>query len=294
MVGFRVGAADAEYLETEFEPAFTPNDLVNMPKYNVILKLMINGVSSEPFTAITMPINEKHRSNNAEKVIRVSRERYGNPVAEVEERISRWMGAEFHEQSAVMIGSAEEEADPMRIEALVGAKEYEEMPTPKDAPTPVVREMETPKEQVAAPALAPTPIPKSEPIPVAAEQEQPKPPVVENTKPIIASMPQPPKPQPAPDRTPFQNRPAPKRDFAPKQRKPFGNQRGPKKVVRPPQKRDNPIWDTVATVQEQKIEQLFTPKPAPTQESNPLPRPEPVNQIETDKEVIQPGEVHKF
>ncbi|HEX3099414.1 MAG TPA: type IV secretion system DNA-binding domain-containing protein, partial [Patescibacteria group bacterium] len=100
MVVFRVGAADAEYLETEFEPAFTPNDIVNIPKYNVILKLMINGVSSDPFTATTIQVDESWYTGNADKVIKVSRERYANPSAEVEDKINRWMGADFHEASA--------------------------------------------------------------------------------------------------------------------------------------------------------------------------------------------------
>ncbi len=100
MVVFRVGAADAEYLETEFEPHFTPVDIVNIPKYNIILKLMINGVASDPFTATGLMVDENWRTDNAEKAIKVSRERYGNKKEEVEDKISRWMGAEFHEASA--------------------------------------------------------------------------------------------------------------------------------------------------------------------------------------------------
>ncbi len=100
MVVFRVGAADAEFLETEFEPTFTPNDIVNIPKYHVILKLMINGVASDPFTASTIQVDESWFTGNAEKVIKVSRERYANPMADVEDKINRWMGAEFHEASA--------------------------------------------------------------------------------------------------------------------------------------------------------------------------------------------------
>lgn len=100
MVVFRVGAADAEFLETEFEPSFTPVDIVNIPKYNVILKLMINGVASDPFTATSLQVDESWYTGNSEKVIKVSRERYANPSAEVEDKINRWMGAEFHEASA--------------------------------------------------------------------------------------------------------------------------------------------------------------------------------------------------
>lgn len=108
IVTFRVGAADAEFLETEFDPVFTPNDLVNLPKYHVILKLMINGVASEPFSGITLAPNESYITDNSEKVIRVSRERFTNPVSVVEDKIARWMGDEFHQGTANLaaVGSA--------------------------------------------------------------------------------------------------------------------------------------------------------------------------------------------
>lgn len=99
MVVFRVGAGDAEELVKEFTPTFTEDDLVNLTKYNVYLKLMIDGVSSVPFSAVTLPPLHK-ASGNAGKVIRVSRERYGNPRNIVEEKIIRWSGLQetMHEQ----------------------------------------------------------------------------------------------------------------------------------------------------------------------------------------------------
>jgi len=48
MIVFRVGADDAEFLEKEFEPEFTPQDIVNLPNFKIYLKLMIDGVSSLP------------------------------------------------------------------------------------------------------------------------------------------------------------------------------------------------------------------------------------------------------
>lgn len=106
MITFRIGAADAEFLEKEFMPQFTENDLVNIPKYTVLLKLMINGVASDPFTAETLAPSTYVRRGSAEKVIRVSRERYANPVSEVEDKIMRWMGQDYHEQAAVIASHA--------------------------------------------------------------------------------------------------------------------------------------------------------------------------------------------
>src|SRR5690606_30529843 len=50
MMTFRVGATDAEYLEKEYAPAFTAEDLVNLDRYQIYLKLMIDGMASAPFS----------------------------------------------------------------------------------------------------------------------------------------------------------------------------------------------------------------------------------------------------
>ncbi len=86
---FRVGATDAEFLVSEFEPIFTEIDLVNLTKYNIYLKLMIDGVASQAFSATTLPPSAR-KEGNAEKIIKVSRERYASKREEVEERISKW------------------------------------------------------------------------------------------------------------------------------------------------------------------------------------------------------------
>lgn len=96
MVTFRIGGPDAEMLVKEFTPVFTEEDIVNLPKFQVFLKLMIDGLASQPFSAITMPpIGSPTES--AEKVIRVSRERYSESRDKVEEKIMRWTGADFGE-----------------------------------------------------------------------------------------------------------------------------------------------------------------------------------------------------
>ena len=43
IIAFRVGAEDAEFLEKEFMPEFLQNDLVNLSKANIYIKLMIYG-----------------------------------------------------------------------------------------------------------------------------------------------------------------------------------------------------------------------------------------------------------
>jgi len=90
LVSFRVGAEDAEYLEKEFAPEFYAEDLVNLAKYTVYLTLMIDGVAGRPFSAETLPPFPKLKKSNREKIIKVSRERYGTSQKIVEEKIARW------------------------------------------------------------------------------------------------------------------------------------------------------------------------------------------------------------
>lgn len=93
MVIFRVGADDAEFLEKEFEPEFTAQDLVNLPNYHIYLKLMIDGVTSRPFSASTLPPIKVDVSKGVkEKIIDISRKLYTRPRAIVEDEIYKWSG----------------------------------------------------------------------------------------------------------------------------------------------------------------------------------------------------------
>jgi CxxC-x17-CxxC domain-containing protein len=93
IISFRVGALDAEFLEKEFEPIFMQNDIVNLPKYTIYLKLMIDGIAGDAFSAITLPpVYIEDTLENEEKVIAFSREHYASSKAEVEDKISKWAG----------------------------------------------------------------------------------------------------------------------------------------------------------------------------------------------------------
>lgn len=92
LITFRVGAVDAEFLEKEFMPEFIIDDLVNLDKYNIYLKLMIDGAASKAFSATTLPpyptpVPEK---SNKDKIIKLSQERYTNLKGDIEEKLAKW------------------------------------------------------------------------------------------------------------------------------------------------------------------------------------------------------------
>ena len=103
MIMFRVGADDAKYLATEIHPPFTEEDLVNLPRYSMYLKLMIDGATSQPFSATTERLKPPDASIK-EHVTAASRQIYGKPKALVEAeqlaRHSQYNGYyEQHQQS---------------------------------------------------------------------------------------------------------------------------------------------------------------------------------------------------
>ena len=90
MMSFRVGAYDAEVLEKEFSPQFLIEDLVSLGRFQCYLKLMIDGVTSPPFSASTMPPIEKPIVSFVKEIIENSRAVYAKPREIVERDIVAW------------------------------------------------------------------------------------------------------------------------------------------------------------------------------------------------------------
>jgi hypothetical protein len=84
LISFRVGAEDAKYLSREFYPVFSEADLTCIPNYHIYLKLMIDGHTSQPFSAVTLPPADRKESFK-EKIIGASRKKYGREQKKVQE-----------------------------------------------------------------------------------------------------------------------------------------------------------------------------------------------------------------
>lgn len=54
IISFRIGTEDAYYLAKEMYPKFETESFINLANYRIYLKLMINGVPSKPFSAMTL------------------------------------------------------------------------------------------------------------------------------------------------------------------------------------------------------------------------------------------------
>ncbi len=87
IITFRVGAEDAKFLAREFYPIFNESDLVNLPNHQIYLKLMIDGHTSNAFSAITLP-PETATESYRQEIIEQARTTYGAPKVDVERQIS--------------------------------------------------------------------------------------------------------------------------------------------------------------------------------------------------------------
>jgi hypothetical protein len=54
IICFRLGLTDAKVMEREFYPVFSYDDFVSLPKYNIYIKLLIDGSESKGFSAATI------------------------------------------------------------------------------------------------------------------------------------------------------------------------------------------------------------------------------------------------
>ncbi|MDO8504881.1 MAG: type IV secretion system DNA-binding domain-containing protein [Candidatus Liptonbacteria bacterium] len=181
MLIFRVGAADADFLAKEVEPEFTPQDMVNLPNRRIYLKLMVDGVTSRPFSANTLPpIKTQFEAADPDEVIKNSRKRYARPRYIIEEEISAWLSVVQSGQSLgkpqpeyLKPSGAPREADRGREDSRPGSRTFDgvsrEMSSRPPFRPPEIR-------RSAEPAVKETP-----PTPVAHRPAEPS--VIKETPP---------------------------------------------------------------------------------------------------------------
>ncbi len=86
MAVFRVGNEDAQALENQFKPVFSAHDIMNIPNYNAYMRILANGVPTQPFSVATLPPIASDRARAA-ALMEYSLSRFGRPRAEIEEEI---------------------------------------------------------------------------------------------------------------------------------------------------------------------------------------------------------------
>lgn len=94
IVSFRVGQNDVEALTKYYQPLFGGDDLLRVPNYNTIVRTLINGVPTQPFSMATLPPLGNPNPQLAGALKQLSSAKFGRPKVKVEAEIFERLATE--------------------------------------------------------------------------------------------------------------------------------------------------------------------------------------------------------
>lgn len=200
IVAFRIGQNDVESIGKYFQPTFDSDDLLRVPNYNSIVRTLVGGVPTQPFSMATLPPLGTPNPRLFEALQQLSAAKYGRPKAEVEREFNARMtikaelptggsGSSFSRPGTASAFDAPAAASPASPKA--GGSFLDDWLSKRQAtpaePASLIDKQQTRTaltEPPAAPAVATQEAQSVVPVPVAdsgVSQDQ-NPPLVEATK----------------------------------------------------------------------------------------------------------------
>ncbi len=87
IVSFRIGQNDVEAITKYFQPTFDSDDLLRIPNHNAIVRTLVGGVPTNPFSMATLPPLGNPNSQLFNALKQLSAAKYGKPRAAVEKEV---------------------------------------------------------------------------------------------------------------------------------------------------------------------------------------------------------------
>jgi hypothetical protein len=170
VMSYRTGPDDAEFLVKQFQPIFSQHDLINIPNHNAVMKLLIGGLPSQPFSITALPPLGQEHPEMGIAIKQLSAAKFGVPRAAVEADIF----ARLQNKPRIPIASVRSTPSPAAppVQSPVAAPAVT-APNPAAPPT-----TSTSPPATAIPALQPPPQPVTpvvSPAPVSAPATTPAP-----------------------------------------------------------------------------------------------------------------------
>ena len=187
IVSFRVGQdEDAEALAKRFKPIFDASDLLRIPNYNTVIRTLIGGVPTQPFSMVGIPPLAHPNKELGDALKQLSAAKHGRPRAIVEKEIFDRLQASddqpVSKPTAGNMGTAGQPQPPTRpttgssfLDDWLQKKETNSFKTPA---SPFNKPPQSQPSQVQIPQAAQVP---QQPYPLAQPQP-PKNPVVEQNQ----------------------------------------------------------------------------------------------------------------
>ena len=96
IVSFGIWVEDSELISKQFKEIITSKDLLSLPKFKAYIKLMIDGVVSDPFSMKTFPLPEKENwPEIKEKIKKQTQQAYAMKKDIIEQKIRIWAENKF-------------------------------------------------------------------------------------------------------------------------------------------------------------------------------------------------------
>lgn len=180
LMNYVVGPQDAGRLEKEYSPHLTADDLVNLERFRLVLKMTIDGSQSAPFTALALKpsFTEFNLKDQAKAFIRNT---YASPREEVESKLNKWASQRYSNTgNLVQVDENGNVINPNQLEKKDQTnlnpnqnnqfnKKPEGQPnTPTQQPKPPVQQTPNPQQQ----PVVNQPRPNVNPMPQAQIQPQ--------------------------------------------------------------------------------------------------------------------------
>ena len=200
IVAFRIGQNDVDSLTKYFQPLFDGDDLLRVPNYNAVVRTLIGGVPTQPFSMTGLPPLGTPNKGLGDALKQLSAAKYGRPKSVVESEIFERLATKEDNAPAVasappragqMPGPAPQPPKPANfLDDWLNKKQTNNFkvpsspfkpPAPAPAPAQVAAPSPTPFQPVAAPqplqaAPAPQPaeLPQAQAVPVLEPYEPPE------------------------------------------------------------------------------------------------------------------------
>lgn len=123
IISFTLGHDDASIMSSQFKWLVSENDIISLPKFTAYTKLMIDGISSDPFSMKTMPLATPEWSVELkEKILKQSRQRYAQERTALENLMNAWSKKSYSRQEKV-VAKAEFEALGLENDEIASLQE---------------------------------------------------------------------------------------------------------------------------------------------------------------------------
>jgi hypothetical protein len=184
IVAFRIGQNDVESLRQYFQPTFDGDDLLRVPNYNTIVRTLIGGVPTNPFSMVTLPPLGTPNPRLFEALKQLTAAKHGRPKQEIEDEINARMTTVGEAPGAASLQAAPgSRLGPRPQPAAAVASGGRPAPAAGGQPSFLddwLRKRQTarpagPARSTAPAAAAPVPAPTSSPTPAITREPNHKP-----------------------------------------------------------------------------------------------------------------------